>query len=98
MVVQSKQQTSISISIYAVIENYRRDLDKYYCQHLIILLVDLLIETAALKVYKKRGRKRERKRKEDICACKKRLKSENEWGERRIVVKKRERKKENDYR
>lgn len=36
--VQCKRRTSISISIYAVIENYRRDLDKYYCLHLIILL------------------------------------------------------------
>jgi len=62
MVVQSKQQTSISITIYAVIENYH-DLDKYYCQHLIILLVDLLIETAALKYTKKGGEKgKERER------------------------------------
>lgn len=96
MVVQRKRRTSISISIYAVIENYHRDLDKYYCQHLIILLGSSNRNCSIKSIQKggegerERETRRERKGK-DICARKKWLKSESEWSERRIVIKKRER-------
>lgn len=71
MVVQRKRRTSISISIYAVIENYRRDLDKYYCQHLIILLGSSNRNCNIKSIQKRgeKGREREGERKgEDICA------------------------------
>lgn len=55
MVVQRKRRTSISISIYAVIENYHRDLDKY-CQHLIILLGSSN-RNCSIKSIQKRGEK-----------------------------------------
>lgn len=100
MVVQRKRRTSISISIYAVIENYHRDLDKYYCQHLIILLGSSNRNCSIKSIQKRGEREREKEREtrrerkgKDICARKKWLKSESEWDERRIVIKKREREK-----
>lgn len=99
MVVQRKRRTSISISIYAVIENYHRDLDKYYCQHLIILLGSSNRNCSIKSIQKGGERERETRRErkgKDICARKKWLKSESEWGERKNRNKeerKRERKK-----
>lgn len=85
--VQCKRRTSISISIYAVIENYRRDLDKYYCLHLIILLGSSN-RNCSIKSIQNETRKGEKERRrerkgEDI----------GEWGERRIVVKREREKK-----
>jgi len=81
MVVQRKRRTSISISIYAVIENYCRDLDKYYCQHLIILLGSSNWNCSIKSIQKKgreRERKRRRERKGEVGRTKNRNKEERE--------------------
>lgn len=100
MVVQRKRRISISISIYAVIENYRRDLDKYYCQHLIILLGSFNRKYSIKSIQKRgeKGREREGKREKAKIYARVRTAEKRKRVGRTKNRNRREKEKKDDYR